>query len=317
MTATTGYTSTFAPEPEPAAGPWLERASDLLREPDPGPTPFLVDELIVDQAIANVVGKWKVAKSYTLLELAIAITTGRKAFDAYPIPTSGPVILVMEESGRAAFHRRLDRLRRGYALDVSAFDDLHFAANLGVRLNVASWQERLLDAAGEIKPRAVMLDPFVRLKGSAVDESSQREVGPVLDYLRVLRDEGGAGVLYASHTGHQGTHQRGSSDLEGFWESRLAITKDDDGVRTITAEHREAESGHSFRYVLDFDEVSRSLRIKAVKSEIERLVEAYLREHPDASKNEVAKSVDARRSDVLRLYDVVKGRVEPTLEDVE
>ena len=82
---------------------------------------------------------------------------------------------------------------------------------------------------------------------------------------------------------HSGSHQRGSSDLEGYWESRLAVEKDDDGVRTVTAEHREAEGGHSFRFALDFDKATRSLRIHEFRSEFEEKIDAYLRgEHPDA-----------------------------------
>ena len=244
-------------------------------------------------------------------------SAGRPAFGEYEVPVPGTVVLVMEESGRAAFHRRLDRLARGYALDPQALDDLHFAANLGVRLNDPAWQNRLLDAALELRPRVVMLDPFVRLKGAEVDESSQREIGPVLDFLRTLRDDGQTGVLYAHHTGHQGTHQRGSSDLEGYWESRLAIEKGEDGTRTVKAEHREAESGHSFRFLLDFDETTRSLRLKVKRGDLEEAVEDYLRANPTASKNETATNVDGRRSDVLRLYDVVKARLfEPRLDDV-
>jgi hypothetical protein len=56
-----------------------------------------------------------------------------------------------------------------------------------------------------------MLDPFVRLRGARIDESSQKDVGPVLDFLGKLRDESGAAVIYSHHTGHQGSHQRGSS----------------------------------------------------------------------------------------------------------
>jgi AAA domain len=84
-----------------------------------------------------------------------------------------------------------------------------------------SLTERLLTAAAAIRPRAIMLDPFVRLRGARIDESSQKDVGPVLDFLGKLRDESGAAVIYSHHTGHQGSHQRGSSDLEGFWESRV------------------------------------------------------------------------------------------------
>src|SRR5205809_1058849 len=43
---------------------WLVDAAELLAEPDPGPTPWLVDELIVDRAIVAAVGRWKTTKSY-------------------------------------------------------------------------------------------------------------------------------------------------------------------------------------------------------------------------------------------------------------
>jgi AAA domain/DnaB-like helicase N terminal domain len=296
---------------------WLERGSDLLAEPDPGPTPFLVDRLIVEQAILTLVGTWKVGKTWTLLELAIAIVTGRPAFDTYAVAEPGPVILVLEESGREALHRRLDCLRRGYGIEEAALAELHFSTNQRVRLNDPRWQEQLLAAGAKIEPRAIFFDPFVRLKGAEVNESDQREIGPVLDFMRDLRDEARSVVGNASHTGHEGGHIRGSSDLEGYWESRLALAKatDDEGVRIITAEHREAESGHQFRFGLDFDANSRSLRLDAITSELERLVEKQLREHPDANKTEVYEAVGGRKTDVLRLYDVVKARLyEPPME---
>jgi hypothetical protein len=214
---------------------WLERASDLLNEPDPGPTPFLVDRLIVEAAILALVGSWKVAKTWVMLELTLAVVTGRDAFDAYAVAEPGPVILVLEESGRDALHRRLDCLRRGYGLKEQALAELHFSANRRVRLNDPRWQERLLAAAAARQPRAIFLDPFVRLKGAEVNESDQREIGPVLDFLRDLRDQARAAVGYASHTGHEGRHQRGSSDFEGYW---VAAGADEGEGRRGRSDHR-------------------------------------------------------------------------------
>jgi hypothetical protein len=303
------------PALERPAGGWLERASDLLAEPDPGPTPFLVEELIVDQAVAAVVGPYKASKTYVLLELAIAIACGREALGTFSVPEPGPVVLVVEESGRTALHRRLAQLQRGYALEPKQLAEIHFAANQRVRLNEEGWRERLITAGRDLRPRVFLLDPLVRLKGSTVDENIQREIGPVLDFLRDLRDETGSAVIYSHHTGHEGKHQRGSSDLEGYWESRLEISKNEDGTRSLRADHREAESGFEVRYRLGFDEQTQSLRLNVVTSELERLVEAYLMENPTASKNETFANVDGRRNDVLRLYDVVKERLTtPRLE---
>lgn len=99
-----------------APAEWLERASDLLDEPDPGPTPFAVEQLLVDQAIVMIVGPPKAGKTWTALELASALVTGRDAFDTFAIGNPGPIIIVLEESGRDALHRRLDALTRGHAL---------------------------------------------------------------------------------------------------------------------------------------------------------------------------------------------------------
>jgi hypothetical protein len=286
---------------------WLESAADLLVEPDPGPTPFLIEELIVDQAIAMMLGSWKVGKTWVLLEFAVSIVTGRPAFDRYEVANPGPVIVVLEESGRAALHRRLDALRRGYALETDALADLHFAANRRVRLNDEGWKARLLAAGRVLEPRAILLDPFVRLKGAEVDENIQREVGPVLDFMRDLRDESGAMVMFVHHTGHNDRdHGRGSSDFEGYWESKVSIAADED-VRTLKAEHREAEAAEELRYRLDFDETTRSLRLAAVKSKTEEKVEAYLREHSDASANKVYGTLGGNRQGVLRAVREARG----------
>ena len=62
---------------------------------------MLVDGLIVDHSLAVIVGRWKHGKTWGLLELGISIATGQPAFGVRSIPNPGPVILVLEESGRA------------------------------------------------------------------------------------------------------------------------------------------------------------------------------------------------------------------------
>lgn len=77
---------------------WLTDAADLLAEPDPGLTPWLVKNLIVDGALVAAVGRWKTTKSYGLLDICVAIATGRPAFGALAIPKPGPVLFINEEA---------------------------------------------------------------------------------------------------------------------------------------------------------------------------------------------------------------------------
>jgi hypothetical protein len=282
---------------------WLESAADLLAEPDSGPTPFLVQDLVVDEGLVVIQGPEKVGKTYLLLELALAIVTGRPAFERFSVPQSGPAILVLEESGRDALHRRLDRLRRGYAFDVDKLADLYFAARLGVRLNERHWQQRLLFAAATIQPRAILFDPFVRVKGTEADENLQRDLAPALDYLIELQKQSGAAVGFSHHTGHEQKHLRGSSDLEAWWESKLVLTTEQDGRRKLSARHRDAADVPGIHYRMLVDEAMSTVRHVIARDpqqeELEARVAAYLNDHPEESANDVHRAFGGRKQDVL------------------
>ena len=304
--------SSYAPDVQDER--WYESAADLLAEDDPGPTPFLVDELVVEGAIAAFVGAAKNGKTWTLLELAVAIVTGEPAFGRFTVPKPGPVLVILEESGRAALHRRLDMLARGRTLPPERFVEFCFAANRRVRLNEMEWQQRLHEAVQAQAWRLIAFDPLVRVKGATVDENVQREIGPVLDFIRDLRDaSNGAAVGYSHHTPHDGTRQRGSSDLEAYWESKVTVARKD-GQRTLRAEHREAESSAEYRLSFGFDMTTRTVRPGAFRDELEERVRAYLSEHPDASANDVSNSIGGTRSKVLDLVKQLReGGTEPAV----
>jgi RecA-family ATPase len=119
------------------ASRWID-AADLLSEPDPGLTPWLVENLIVDGALVACAGRWKTTKSYAMLHIAVSIATGRPAFGALPIPNPGPVVYCNEESGRAALWRRLDALTRAYGVDSEDLrGQLILAANAGSSSTIA------------------------------------------------------------------------------------------------------------------------------------------------------------------------------------
>lgn len=284
--------------------PWLERASDLLAETDPGPTPFLVDELLVEQSVAAIQGPPKTWKTWLELELAIAIVTGRPALGRFVVAKSGPVIVVLEESGRAALHRRLGALARGNAIRSEELQELHFSANRRVRLDDGDWQTRLLAAAEEIEPRVIFLDPLARLKAPARKENAQEEMAVLLDFMRKLRDESSAAVVFVHHTGHDGAHLRGSSDLESYWESKVALRRDSEEIY-FTSAHREAEEGATHRFRLAWDVETSSVRLRLLederRDELRARVVAYREEHPDASANEIDTALDGNRQEILRI----------------
>ena len=300
------------PTPLPS---WLVDGADLLAEPDPGPTPWLVEGLIVDQALTAAVGRWKTTKSYALLDVCISIATGRPAFGHLEIPNPGPVVFINEESGRAALHRRLDALCRGRAIDPEELRGrLYLAANARIKLDDAGdpdgatvgWQTHLLELGRELRPRLFVFDPLARMKGAARDENAQNAMAGVVEFLRDLREETGAGVLFVHHTGHQGSNMRGSSDLESVWESRLSWNRDGQSpLIELAAEHREVEASEPLQYRIGWDHDTRSMRFELVQQHdantpsLEEQITAWVEQNPGRKIDEIAKGVETR-ADVVR-----------------
>jgi AAA domain len=296
--------------PRPA---WLLDAAELLTEPDPGPTPWLVEDLIVDQAIVAAVGRWKTTKSYALLDICISVATGEPAFGELAIPEPGPVVFVNEESGRAALWRRLDSLCRGRAI---APDRLHerlfVAANARQRLDDEAAQRELLEIGERFEPRLFVFDPLARMKSPRREENAQTDMAVLIEFVRELRDQVGAAVCFVHHTGHAGDTMRGSSDLESAWESRLAWKREGQSpLVEIHAEHREAEAGSPIRYRVSWDHDTRTMRFPFVGEEgappLDHRILDWLSEHPNQKAEEVAKGVQVRVSDVRRTLETLEN----------
>jgi hypothetical protein len=129
--------------------------------------------------------------------------------------------------------------------------------------------------------------------------------------MRLLRDKSGAAVLFVHHEGHAGGRLRGTSDLEAFWESKVAVAKGDDGVRRVKTEHREAEAAPEFSFRLDWDETTRSMRLAAVADTLRDRVAEHLAAHPDASANAVVEAVSGNRTAVLAAVKELREQVVP------
>jgi len=71
---------------EHGAGHVVRERRRPAHDDDPGSTPFLADELIVDGSITAVVGSPKHGKTWVLLDIAIAVETGENALGRFAVP---------------------------------------------------------------------------------------------------------------------------------------------------------------------------------------------------------------------------------------
>src|SRR5499433_430803 len=131
--------------------------------------------------------------------------------------------------------------------------DIHVITEPTVRLDLEPVRRSLDETIAKLKPRLLVLDPFVRLH--RVDENASGEVAPLLAYLRELQRRHAVAVVVVHHAkkgagrARAGQALRGSSEFHAWGDSNLYLRREGD-VLTLTVEHRAAPSQKPIRIEL-------------------------------------------------------------------
>jgi hypothetical protein len=113
-----------------------------------------------------------------------------------------------------------------------------------LRLDLEADRARLEETVATLKPRLLILDPFVRLH--RIDENVSGEVAPLLAFLRELQRRHATAIAVVHHarkgagTVRAGQALRGSSEFHAWGDSNLYLRRDTDDRIALTVEHRAA-----------------------------------------------------------------------------
>jgi AAA domain len=141
--------------------------------------------------------------------------------------------------------RRLEGICAAGSLRLAALD-IQVITEPTLRLDLEPVRRSLDETVAQLKPRLLVLDPFVRLH--RVDENASGEVAPLLAYLRELQRRHAVAVLVVHHAKkgagrvRAGQALRGSSEFHAWGDSNLYLRKQADDTLTLTVEHRAAPS---------------------------------------------------------------------------
>jgi hypothetical protein len=203
---------------------------------------WLVAGLWGEQAVGIVGGEPKCCKSFLALDLAVAVAAGVPCLRRFAVPRAGRVLLFAAEDALHIVRRRLDGICEAAGVALADLDIQVITAPT-VRLDVATDRDNLAETVARLKPRLLILDPFVRLH--RIDENASGEVAPLLAYLRELQRRHGVAVLVVHHArkgaanARAGQALRGSSEFHAWGDSNLYLRRDGDDL-SLTVEHRAA-----------------------------------------------------------------------------
>ena len=185
---------------------------------------YLVDHLIPTEAITILSGQSRSYKTYTLLDIAIAVASNKLLFGNFETSQAG-VLIINEEDGERLLQQRFRQLGiqkdAGLPIHVSALNDFKLEDK-----QVA--QTISFCKANEIT--LIIIDSLIRVHSS--DENSAREMSKVFAQLRKFT-KAEIAVLVTQH--HRKANQnstggasemRGSSDILAAVDSHIAVRRD-------------------------------------------------------------------------------------------
>jgi len=206
---------------------------------------WLIEGLFAEEAVGIVGGEPKCCKSFLALDMAVSVASATPCLRRYPVPRRGTVLLYAAEDPLHVVRSRLEGICRAAGVELASLN-LQVITAKTLRLDVADDRARLMDTVAAVRPRLLVLDPFVRLH--RIDENASGEVAPVLAFLRDLQRASGSCVALVHHSkkgagnARAGQALRGSSEFHAWGDSNLYLRRQGDRL-TLTAEHRAAAPG--------------------------------------------------------------------------
>lgn len=203
---------------------------------------WLIEDLWAGEGVGIIGGEPKCCKSFLALDMAVAVASGAPCLRRFSVMSQGRVLLYAAEDAPHLVRRRLEGICRAAGAHFEELD-IQVITAPSLRLDRREDQHRLIETAGALTPRLLVLDPFVRLHG--IDENAAGEVALVLGYLRQLQRSFQMAVVLVHHArkgaagARAGQALRGSSELHAWGDSNLYLRRRAERL-SLTIEHRAA-----------------------------------------------------------------------------
>ena len=224
---------------------------------------WLIEELWGRDAVGIIGGEPKCCKSFLALDMAVSIASGLPCLGRFLPQQTGRVLLFAAEDALPMVRARLEGISTVFGTRLDALD-IQVITSPTLRLDLVPDRESLLETVAVIKPRFLVLDPFVRLH--RIDENASAEVAPLLGHLRDIQREHRVAIAVVHHARkggsrlREGQALRGSSEFHAWGDSNLYLRRMGPDL-ILSMEHRAAASLGELRLELRTQDNKTALRV--------------------------------------------------------
>jgi hypothetical protein len=290
-------------------------------EPLPPERAWLIEQLWLNAAVGILGGHSKSYKTYLAAELSLAVASGAPALGCFPVSSRGPVLFYGAEDSLQALRSRFDGLATVRKLSLASLP-IYLLDTPTIRLDRDNDLLRLNKAIESLKPRLLVLDPFVRL--ARIDENSSADVASVLASLRAIQRAHDLAVMVVHHArkspaSHPMNALRGSSDFAAWSDTNLYLARKEKSL-TLAIQHRSAPSPSplalSFEVdpaphlvILNHNQLTTDLREEQAVSSLQEEILALLkRSTQPLSTTEIRDQLHKRKADVVEALKTLAAK---------
>jgi len=218
---------------------------------------WLIQDLWAAEAVGVVGGEPKCCKSFLALDMAVAVASGKPCLRRFSVADPGPVLLYAAEDALHVVRRRLEGIAAAAGVTLAGLP-VHVITARSLRLDDQDDRARLQFTVDALRPKLLILDPFVRLH--RIDENASGDVAPLLGYLRNLQRRVHVAVCIVHHAKkgagriRAGQALRGSSEFHAWGDSNLYMRRTPDQQLVLAVEQRAAASIPALSLELRADE---------------------------------------------------------------
>ncbi len=228
----------------------------------PAENAWLINQLWGEEAVGILGGEPKTCKSIFSLHLAVAVASGVPCMHRFVVARPGPVLVYAAEDAEHMVCERVHRIAAGAGVDLTRVP-LSFITATSLRLDRRDDAVALDATIAAVKPRLLILDPFVRLHRK--DENVAGEIAPILADLRTIQRQHHTAIIVVHHArkgggARAGQALRGSSEFHAWGDSNLFLRRAAK-ILTLSIEHRAAPEPDDLPLQLHQDEASLQLRL--------------------------------------------------------
>lgn len=196
---------------------------DYLLNDKSNPPPQLIGGgILLNRSLLLIAGAKKVRKTFLAYNFGVALATG-KSFAGFEIKQQSNVFIFSAEGGYFPNRERIQTMCKD--VEQEARQRLNICFDSRLKLENYTDIDKIVATIKEYQPEVLVIDPFVKFHG--LEENSAKEMGHILDQLRILIEDYKLSIILVHHLGKDQTHgARGSSAILGEYDSCITLTKE-------------------------------------------------------------------------------------------